>query len=187
MKSNQRGAVLITCLVFLVVLTMLAITTSRMSSLEERMSGNMRDRSIAMQAAEMAMRDAEKDILGSKMNGATPRCPNNLNGLTETIASLGPALYSDCNSSGLYNGLTGTAPSVAYGTFTGASALPTALSAQPLYMIEGFPPGGGNVPPPAGDSAVGPGGGVWYYRITASAQGVNANTVVWLQEVFKPN
>jgi type IV pilus assembly protein PilX len=32
-----------------------------------------------------------------------------------------------------------------------------------------------------------PGGGIaFYYRITVRAQGANPNTVVWLQEVFKP-
>ncbi|MCX7100436.1 MAG: pilus assembly protein, partial [Methylobacter sp.] len=59
------------------------------------------------------------------------------------------------------------APSVAFGSITGATAIPN-VSAQPRYIIEGLP-----------------GAGV-YYRITARAQGINANTVVWLQSIYKP-
>ena len=61
---RQRGAALLTGLIFMVILTLLGITAARMAGLEEKMSGNMRDRSLAMQAAEMALRDAERDIRG---------------------------------------------------------------------------------------------------------------------------
>src|SRR4030067_2933437 len=60
--SRQHGVALITGLIFLVILTLLGITAARMAGLEERMSGNMRDSSLAVQAAEMALRDAERDI-----------------------------------------------------------------------------------------------------------------------------
>jgi len=62
-----------------------------MSSLEERMSGNMRDRSLAMQAAEMTLRDAELDIRNSgRVSGITnfvAACTNGLcyNGIQATL------------------------------------------------------------------------------------------------------
>ncbi|MGZ8238204.1 MAG: pilus assembly protein, partial [Methylobacter sp.] len=64
------------------------------------------------------------------------------------------------------------AHSVAYGAFTGATAI-NGPSAQPRYLIEGF-------------KRQLSGSDEYYFRITVRAQGANANTVVWLQEIFKP-
>jgi type IV pilus assembly protein PilX len=55
----QRGAVLIMCLVFLTVLTLMAMTGMDTSVTEERMAGNMQDYNQAFEAAEVAMEDAE--------------------------------------------------------------------------------------------------------------------------------
>ena len=178
--NRQHGVALITGLIFLVVLTLISVTAARMSSLEERMSGNMRDRSLAMQAAEMALRDAERDIRGG--TGIT-RAPA-ISGLTNfnffCTAGLcynGPA----GNANGTQNWITTpvwsvvnmiAAPSVAYGTYTGAIGN-VVLSAQPRYIIEGIEKNRSGTT-------------VYYYRITVRAQGANANTVVWLQEVYRP-
>jgi len=176
--NRQQGVALITGLIFLVVLTLISVTAARMSSLEERMSGNMRDRSLAMQAAEMALRDAERDIRG----GA---------GITRAPAISGLTNFNPACTAGLcYNGPAGnanginwnttpvwsvvnmiSAPSVAYGTNTGAIGN-VVLSAQPRYIIEGIEKNRS-------------GATVYYYRITVRAQGANANTVVWLQEVYR--
>lgn len=56
---KQRGAILIFCLVFLAVLTMLGVSGMESTILEERMAGNMRDHSMAFQAAESALKRAE--------------------------------------------------------------------------------------------------------------------------------
>jgi type IV pilus assembly protein PilX len=165
---RQRGAALLTGLIFMVILTLLGITAARMAGLEERMSGNMRDRSLAMQAAEMALRDAEQDILTS----------GRISGITNFVAA--------CTNGLCYNGAAGytpsvwltanyltAAPSVEYGAFTGAGNI-GGVSADPRYLVEGI-----RKTPPGGEES-------FYYRITVRAQGANANTVVWLQEVFKP-
>jgi len=54
---------LITSLIFLLMLMIIGVTAARMSGLEERMAGNMRDRDLAFRAAEMALRDAERDLM----------------------------------------------------------------------------------------------------------------------------
>jgi len=46
---QQRGAILIISLMFMVVLTMLALTTMGGITLEERMSGQYRDLNVAFQ------------------------------------------------------------------------------------------------------------------------------------------
>lgn len=61
--SRQSGAALITSLIFLTVLTILGMSTLGTALLESRMAGNARDKLIAFQAAEAALRDAEQYIL----------------------------------------------------------------------------------------------------------------------------
>lgn len=177
---RQRGAALLTGLIFMVILTLLGITAARMAGLEEKMSGNMRDRSLAMQAAEMALRDAERDIRGPAA-GSTRTPP--VSGITDFDATCPNGLCYN-GADGDENGvdwkvtpiwtlvsMTGT-PSVAYGANTSATNI-AGLSAQPRYLIEGVR----KAPPGRAEE--------FYYRITVRAQGGNPNTVVWLQEVFK--
>lgn len=57
--ETQRGAVLIMCLIFLTVLTLMAVTGMDTSVTEERMAGNMQDYNQAFEAAEVAMEQAE--------------------------------------------------------------------------------------------------------------------------------
>jgi type IV pilus assembly protein PilX len=57
--SSQRGIVLVTGLIFLVILTLLGITALQSTILEEKMAGNLRDETLAFQAAEAALRSGE--------------------------------------------------------------------------------------------------------------------------------
>jgi len=60
MRSRaQRGAVLLVTLVMLLLLTLIGLASMRLASLEERMAGNLRDRQVAFQAAEAALRAGE--------------------------------------------------------------------------------------------------------------------------------
>ncbi|MBE7526571.1 MAG: hypothetical protein HS120_02820 [Burkholderiales bacterium] len=58
--SAQRGAVLITGLIFLVILMLIGTTAMQGTLLEERMAGNLRDETLAFQAAEAALRSGEQ-------------------------------------------------------------------------------------------------------------------------------
>jgi type IV pilus assembly protein PilX len=59
---QQRGVALIIALVLLVVATLIGLAASRGTLLQERMSGNTFDRSLAFQSAESALRAAEAAI-----------------------------------------------------------------------------------------------------------------------------
>ena len=59
---HQRGITLIMGLLFLVVLTILGLAAMRGTILEERMAGNARDRDLALQAAEAAIRAGEDRV-----------------------------------------------------------------------------------------------------------------------------
>jgi type IV pilus assembly protein PilX len=56
---SQRGAILVTCLLLLLTLTIIGITTMQMTRLQERMAGNTRDMNLALQGSEAALRDGE--------------------------------------------------------------------------------------------------------------------------------
>ena len=59
---RQQGISLLIVLLLLVVTSLLGIAILRSSAMQERMSANMRDRSIAMQAAEAAIRFAQAQL-----------------------------------------------------------------------------------------------------------------------------
>ncbi len=61
---RQNGAVLITSLVLLVLLTILGLASIQNTSLEEKMAGNLRSGAVALQAAEAALRAGENRING---------------------------------------------------------------------------------------------------------------------------
>jgi type IV pilus assembly protein PilX len=58
----QRGAILVTSLLLLMVLTVLGIATMKMTNMQERMAGNTRDLNLALQGSEAALRDGESTI-----------------------------------------------------------------------------------------------------------------------------
>ncbi len=167
---HQRGIALITTLILLVMMSVMAVSAARMGSLEERMAGSMRDRDIALRAAEMGLRDAERDLMNlpgiralpiSGCSGFTPDC----GGSTSTTDDDG-----QCSVAAPYSYLTSQTvpPSVPYGLFTNATAIPGVV-AQPRYLIECFTKHSDT-----------------YYRITVFALGANPGTQVMMEEVFKP-
>lgn len=56
---RQSGAALLITLILLLVLTLLGVSSMQSTTMQERMSGNTRDREVAFQAAEAALRAAE--------------------------------------------------------------------------------------------------------------------------------
>ena len=67
-RTIQSGFVLITALIFIVVLTTIALMAMRGTVFDEKISGNQRDQILAQEAAEMALRDAELDIRGLRFD-----------------------------------------------------------------------------------------------------------------------
>lgn len=59
-RAGQRGMVLVTSLIILLVLTLLGLAAFQNTNMEERMAGNMRAENVALQAAEAALRAGEE-------------------------------------------------------------------------------------------------------------------------------
>jgi type IV pilus assembly protein PilX len=69
---RERGASLLVALIFLVVMAMLSVTLANMTTLEERMASNTRDRNLALQAAEAALRDAQVQLANPAFRAGAP-------------------------------------------------------------------------------------------------------------------
>ncbi len=62
--KRQGGVVFVVSLIILLIMSMLAIGSTRTTVLEEKMAGNASDRNLAFQSAESAVREAEQFLEG---------------------------------------------------------------------------------------------------------------------------
>lgn len=162
-RAGQRGAALVVALIILLILTILGVTAMQTTTMEEKMAGNARDRDLAFQAAEAALRDGEAFVEGQ----ATTAAFNGTNGLySETDAE------PDWTSSASW----GSSDSRAYnGTIEG-------VSSQPRYYIKIL----AVVSAPRTSMVLPPnvGGTVTIFRITARGVGSSPNSQVVLQSRY---
>jgi type IV pilus assembly protein PilX len=61
---RQQGISLVVVLILLVAVSVLGIAVLRSSAMQERMSANLRDRNLAVQTTEAALRFAQEQVLG---------------------------------------------------------------------------------------------------------------------------
>lgn len=66
--AHQRGMALVLSLIFLIIVTLLSMSSMQGSMIQNRMAASQRDHTMALQAAEAALRDAENQL----QRGATP-------------------------------------------------------------------------------------------------------------------
>lgn len=168
-RARERGAAMVIALVMLLVLTLLATASARMTLMEERMTGNTQDRNIAFQAAEAGLRAGEGEA-------QVPVLPD-----------------FDVNASGLYTPADpGDAPHWELVDWTDEGEVlvsdeladaPGLLSeATVSYIVEELPrvatPGESLAADATVDEAT-------FYRVTARGVGVSGNAAVTLQTTFK--
>jgi type IV pilus assembly protein PilX len=76
-SGRERGLVLITALILLLVMTLLGLAAIQNTLLEERMAGNFRAQSVAFQSAEASLRAGETWLGGLvDQPGAVSSSPN---------------------------------------------------------------------------------------------------------------
>lgn len=162
---KESGAVLITGMIFLVVLTIIVISAMRSATLEERMSANARNRQLALQAAEAVLRDAEVNLFAAAPfdpftpSSFTSTCAN---GFCTVLASATPYWQS-------INWTTANSRS-----FAATTSELDDLPSQPRYIVEivsAEPPGAGLC-------------GKVLYRITARGMS-NDSSTVFLQTMVR--
>lgn len=176
----QSGAVLVVSLIMLLLLTLIGTTGMSVTSLEEKMAGNMRDRNLAFQAAESALSAGETAAATAAL---TLSCPD--------VGGVNPVGYYlpldvDCNgakeSTHVWDNAdvwTDDAKSVVYDTDDDADTIDLAdISANPRYIIEDM----GAVD--CSGSAVGS-LDCHNYRVTARATGGTNAAVVIVQSILQ--
>jgi len=134
--QQQKGAALITSLIFLILLTVLGFSASRGVIMQELISRNFSDQNLAFQAAEAALKYAEACIRVSdgKRSGASI----SVSSLCTPGNAIPTAPYADItlrNATTTFWTTTGTqfgGSTLGGGTLTLPSG---ALSAQPSYVI----------------------------------------------------
>lgn len=173
---HQAGVALVISLVFLVLLTLLGLTAMGVSGLEERMSGNTRDRILAFNAAEASLRDCETILQGA----ALPPFSGVTGASSVTTAPSTPGLYQPASAD--------NPPVWDIVTWTSAShvrvnaEIPQGASSAPRCIIEEMPPipgsGGGSLKAglPLPDTGI--------FRITARGVGRNSSTVIMVQSTY---
>lgn len=72
---RQQGIALVIAMLLLIVATLTGLSGIRNSTLQERMTGNLYDRTLAIQAAESALRAAQAAIFADPLGGINCRLP----------------------------------------------------------------------------------------------------------------
>ena len=158
-RAHQSGAVLIVGLILLLLLTLIGVTSSQVTSLEEKMAGNNRNINIAFQAAESALRAGEAAT-------ATVVAANYYTGSTQ------PYDWENAKVTPYHGG--------ALAKISSANA--------PKFIIEMIGAtniangSGGSLE--AGTASGATGTANWY-RITAQGKGADPNAVVMVQSIYR--
>ena len=174
-RHTQRGISLVVVLLFLVMLSILGTTAIQTSSLEEKMTGNERDRQIAFEAAEAALRDAEREIFLS----LSPNSPFD----SACDAGLCVPSTTAVPQWDAVDWMSATPRQ--YGAFTGIGSYPvTGLARTPRYIIEILPRMAASAGNSAGLGARSSTTAGTPYRITAVGWGRRPTTQVQLQSVY---
>lgn len=172
---------LIISLILLMIMTLLGVNAMQSSTMEERMAGNLRDQTLAFQAAESAVRDAETFIEGL----ASTASFNDSNGLYQADSTLVPdRLDSDDDSTKDHLDGDSTAwsrsKSVAASTIAGTATAPR-YYIQHLGTVDG---GGSSALNIKGYGALKAGSDVELFRITARGTGGSDSAQVILQSHY---
>ena len=105
-RDGQRGVVLVMALIMLVVISLLATLSMRNATSSESISGNVRTTELATQAAEIALRYCEDEVVKIKGGGVPPT-----GFVIQNFSS--PPLWSAKNGSGGLTNWDGNTSSVA--------------------------------------------------------------------------
>lgn len=164
---RQRGVVLVVALIMLLVMTLLAVGAMRSSNLEERMAGNSQDASVALQAAEAALREGERYL----QQTSVPQ-PGSTGVYAEPDPQAQPR-WKTVNWESKTEVIT-------YAGFAGAPG--SLAKASAAYFIEQLPRVVGQGESLSADSPVDE---IGYYRVTARGVGISGRAQAVLQTTYK--
>lgn len=201
-RREQRGAALIVGLIMLLLLTLIGVAGMRDTLLQEKMVASMRDRDMALQAAESALRAAEVALSQS----SEPALSGNTNGLYDLSASC-TSPYTQGTTARVISGTPVSEQTFwqkgwAWGTAANAVVYTKTLQGVPFpkYVIEKLPQcltdlskyptsSSGTTVQAVDEDSPCEGSSCSQvkpdYRVTARGEGMSPDTVVILQSTFR--
>lgn len=171
-RPGQRGAALVVSLLILTVMTVIGVTGMQSTSLEEKMTGNLRNNSLAFAAAESALQHAE-DLLSPARQLPTFSSSGS-GGYYSKDAATDPSRWKTVWS-------TGNVTSYMDVTLAKVKTLPMFIVEELTYVTPGGS-SGGSLEVPSEQQASPP--RAWY-RITARGTGGTDNAEVILQSIYR--
>lgn len=211
LPATQRGVALVVVLLFLLAITGLAVFSARYAAMGEGMARNQLDAERARQAAESALRDAERDLmlpvddqpkgapcdrremrtLDNRYGGFDAECPggqceadDNTYGSTDwsTTTATGSVPWWPAGKGGKWNNHFADKPA------RGSSANCDFTGGVPLGTYTGAAPipGVAHQPEYLIEIIERGSGRLPFFRITARGFGASENTEVVLQSYFQP-
>lgn len=183
---RQEGVVLVVAMIMLVLLTLIGLAGMRTTLLEERMAGNLRDRNLAFQSAEAALREGEMSgptacAVAGGFDGTDgcydlpTVCQNDDD--ADDVAACWVARNEPADTS------VWSAADWESDGRTPVNAIPL-VDEQPRYVVERI-----TTTSKKKDDSLKAGGEyeeITYYRVTARGVGGNANTVAIVQSTYRP-
>ncbi len=163
----QGGTALVVALIFLTALALLGTSGAMNNAVQERMAGNTRNRDLAFEAAEHALRDAEASLPAL----LDPNGDGNTADQTGTLANG----EDHANDAAYWSDPTNW-PSGSSLHSAGGAAL-QGVASQPVYVVERMP---GYT-----DTTVTPNIPYEFYRITARGVGGTSDSIVILQSMYR--
>lgn len=200
-SKGQHGAVLIVALIFLLLLTMLALSATGRSLLQMHMAGSLRNAQLAEMSANNALRGGEWRLWTSTSKvGGRLDCQNGQLSSDDACAVYSPGnppyeaggdVTKFLTSQGWVTGVGKEYKGTLSSGYTDSSLLTAQLAENPRYIIEDMgrvtPPGGGVQHESGATGPMGNGPGqinTHIYRITARATGASENTIRVVQSTF---
>lgn len=175
-RQSQRGFILLTALAFMIVLTVILLSMVNVTSSDEKIARNSRDKDIAFAAAEAALRDAEIYISGSYQYPYHPN--NNANNYQGQLVTPEQSdFFNTGDTSYQYTCAIGANGPGCIPASTNITHSPPIMgvSAPPRYLIDIVQYNG---------SACN--NSHFLFRITAQGEGRSADTRATLQEFYCP-
>lgn len=174
--KHQQGVVLFIALIFLLLLTIIGVSAMNSSSLQEKMATNLKDKTVAHQAAESALNSAEIWIM---MRGSRSEIFSSIDGILD-FSTTGIPVWADPITWSSTNNVQ--LPGVPGTPIIGNLYPNMYLSSQPKYIIERMGKVEGDSLKPC--STYSSCKQKFMYRLTANATGGNKAAVTMLQTTF---
>ena len=169
LRNRQKGAAIFIALIMLLVMTIIGITASQTTTLEEKMAGNLRDQTLALQAGEAVLRWTETWV-GQQVGEPIPvtgcsGCDDTV-WVLNTLALTSAVVWSTASVRSNYTGLPTTGPGK-------VAAAPRSVVEEHSFIKDNLNQGKQN------DTA-----GQMFYRLTANGTGGTTSAQALLQGTY---